>query len=129
MSTHALGTSEVRAVRWLDLVVLALALPVFLALGMPLLGWAGVTALWLLQRLAQQLLERRARASADPTRVTAVLAISMFARVWIFALAIFVLGKADRDAGLSAALLSVVLVTVYLTSLMTSGPLAPGSRR
>jgi hypothetical protein len=53
----------------------------------------------------------------------------MFARVWIFALAIFVLGKADRDAGLSAALLTVVLVTVYLTSLMTSGPLAPGSRR
>jgi hypothetical protein len=116
-------------VRWLDLAVLVVALPVFLALGMPLLGWAGVTGLWLLQRVAQQLLERRARASEDPTRATAVLAISLFARVWIFALAIFVLGKADRDAGLSAALLSVVLVTVYLTSLMTSGPLAPGSRR
>jgi hypothetical protein len=115
--------------RWLDLAVLAIALPVFLALGMPVLGWAGITAIWLLQRGAQQLVERRARASADPTRATAVLAISMFARVWIFALAIFVLGKADRDAGLSAALLSVVLVTVYLTSLMTSGPLAPGSRR
>lgn len=128
MSTHALGTAEMAA-RWLDLVVLAVALPVFLALGMPLLGWGGVTVLWLLQRLAQQLLERKARASADPTRATAVLALSMFARVWIFALAIFVLGKADRDAGLSAALLSVVLVTVYLTSLMTSGPLAPGSRR
>jgi len=117
------------AVRWLDLAVLVIALPVFLALGMPLLGWAGVTGLWLLQRIAQQLLERRARASEDPTRATAVLALSMFARVWIFALAIFVLGKVDRDAGLSAALLSVVLVTVYLTSLMTSGPLAPGSRR
>ncbi len=116
-------------VRWLDLAVLVVALPIFLAVGMPLLGWAGVTGLWLLQRVVQQVVERRARASADPTRATAVLAISMFARVWIFALAIFVLGKADRDAGLSAALLSVVLVTVYLTSLMTSGPLAPGSRR
>jgi len=116
-------------IRWLDLAVLVIALPIFVALGMPLLGWAGVTALWLLQRVAQQLLERVARRSGDPTRATAVLALSMFARVWIFALAIFVLGKADRDAGLSAALLSVVLVTVYLTSLMTSGPLAPRSRR
>jgi hypothetical protein len=118
-----------RALRWLDLVVLALALPVFLAVGMPLLGWAGVAGVWLAQRGAQHLVERRARASEDPTRATAALAISMFARVWIFALAIFILGKADRDAGLSAALLAVVLVTVYLTSLMTSGPLAPGSRR
>jgi len=115
--------------RWLDLAVLVVALPVFLALGMPLLGWGAITGIWVLQRLAQQLVERRAYAAADPTRATAVLAITMFLRVWIFALAIFVLGKADRDAGLSAALLSIVLVTVYLTSLMTSGPLAPGSRR
>ena len=98
-----------RALRWLDLVVLALALPVFLAVGMPLLGWAGVAGVWLAQRGAQHLVERRARASEDPTRATAALAISMFARVWIFALAIFILGKADRDAGLSAALLAVVL--------------------
>jgi hypothetical protein len=117
------------ALRYLDLAVLVVALPVFLALGMPLVAWAGVTVLWLLQRAAQALLERRAFAAEDPTRATAVLALSMFARVWIFALAIFVLGKADRDAGLSAALLAVILVTVHLTSLMTSGPLAPGSRR
>jgi hypothetical protein len=117
------------AIRYLDLAALVVALPLFLALGMPLVAWAVVTVLWLLQRAAQALMERRAFAAADPTRATAVLAISMFARVWIFALAIFVLGKADRDAGLSAALLAVILVTVHLTSLMTSGPLAPGSRR
>ena len=115
--------------RWLDLAVLALALPVFLAVGFPLLGWAGVAGAWLVQRVAQQLLERRARASGDARRATAVLALGMFARVWILALTIFALGKADRQAGLSAAMLSIVLVTVYLTAMMTSGPLAPGSRR
>ncbi|MFL5868879.1 MAG: hypothetical protein ACJ766_17380 [Thermoleophilaceae bacterium] len=117
------------AIRWLDLVVLALALPLFLAAGLPLLGWGGIAAVWLANRLAQQLIERRARASADVRRATAILALSLFARVWILALTIFVIGKTDRDAGLSAALLSVVLVTVYLTAIMTSGPLAPGSRR
>jgi hypothetical protein len=129
VSTHALGTSELRGLRRLDLAVLAGALPVFLALGLPLLGWAGLGGMWLLQRVAQHLLERRARASADPRRTTAVLALSMFARVWILALTIFVLGKTDREAGLSAALLAIVLVTVYLTAAMTSGPLAPRSRR
>jgi hypothetical protein len=119
----------VRAVRWLDLVVLAVALPVFLAAGLPLLGWAGLAGVWVAQRAVQELFERRARASDDLRRTTAVLALSMFARVWIIALTIFVLGKEDREAGLSAALLSVVLVTVYLTAAMTSGPLAPGSRR
>jgi hypothetical protein len=119
----------VKAVRWLDLAVLAVALPVFLAAGLPLLGWAGIAAAWLLQRAAQELLERRARASGDPSRSTAVLALSMFARVWFLALTIFIIGKTDREAGLSAALLSVILVTVYLTAIMTSGPLAPRSRR
>lgn len=118
-----------QALRWLDLAVLAVALPVFLAAGLPLLGWAGVAGAWLVQRAAQHLVERRARASGDPRRTTALLGLSMFARVWIIALTIFVIGNSDREAGLSAALLSIVLVTVYLTALMTSGPLAPGSRR
>jgi hypothetical protein len=129
MSTHALGTSEAKAVRWLDLAVLAIALPVFLAAGLPLFGWAAIAGAWLVQRAAQELFERRARASGDPRRSAAVLALSMLARVWILALTIFVLGKAEREAGLSAALLSVLLVTVYLTAIMTSGPLAPRSRR
>ena len=117
------------AIRWLDLAVLALALPLFLAAGLPLLGWAGVAGMWLLQRVAQELVERKARATSDVRRSTAVLALSMFARVWILGLTIFVLGKTDREAGLSAALLAVALVTVHLTALMTSGPLAPRSRR
>jgi hypothetical protein len=129
LSTHALGTPEEKAVRWLDLAVLAIALPVFLAAGLPLLGWAGIAGAWLVHRAAQELLERRARASGDPRRSTAVLGLSMFARVWFLALTIFVIGKTDREAGLSAALLSVILVTVYLTAIMTSGPLAPRSRR
>jgi hypothetical protein len=117
------------ALRWLDLVVLAVALPLFLAAGLPLLGWAGIAAAWIVNRLAQHLLERRARASGDVRRASAVLALSLFARVWFLALTIFVIGKIDRDAGLSAALLSVILVTVHLTAIMTSGPLAPRSRR
>jgi hypothetical protein len=119
-----------RAVRWLDLAVLALALPIFLAAGLPLLGWGAVAAFWLLQRATHDLIFRRAAAKSDPRRTTMVLALSMMARVWLLALVIFACGSIDREAGLSAAVLSILLVTTYLLGLLSSGPFAtPGTSR
>ncbi|HKP88874.1 MAG TPA: hypothetical protein VJT75_02760 [Thermoleophilaceae bacterium] len=107
--------------RWLDLAVLALALPAFVALDL-LVGWAFVAGIWLLLRAASPLLRSRARAAEDPRRETMVLAIGMMARVWILALAILGAGLIEREAGLAAALLSIVLVTVNLVGEMTRGP-------
>ena len=42
-----------RILRNLDLVVLALALPVFIAAELPLLGWAAATVAWLASRVVQ----------------------------------------------------------------------------
>jgi hypothetical protein len=54
----------------------------------------------------------------------------MISRVWILALVIFGVGIAEREAGLSAAVLSVALVTAYLIGVMTRGPSgAPGMSR
>ena len=107
-------------VRWLDLAVLALALPLFLALGV-VVGWAFVAAIWLALRALSPWLRTRARAAEDPRRETMVLAIGMMARVWVLALAIFGAGLVEREAGLAAALLSIVLVTVNLVGEMTRG--------
>ena len=122
MSTHALRTSRQPAVlRWLDLAVLALALPAFVALGI-VVGWAFVAGTWLVLRAVSPWLRTRARAAEDPRRETMVLAIGMMARVWILALAILGAGLIERKAGLAAALLSIVLVTVNLVGEMTRGP-------
>jgi hypothetical protein len=116
--------------RWLDLVLLALALPVFLVVGAPLLGWGAVAAVWLLMRSIPARLMRRAVATEDPRRGTMVLAAGMIGRVWLLALAIFAAGSVDRQAGLGAALLSIPLVTVNLVGVMTRGPVdASGMRR
>jgi hypothetical protein len=114
------GLTE-RVLRWLDLAVLALALPAFVALGI-VVGWAFVAGTWLVLRAMSPLLRTRARAAEDPRRETMVLAIGMMARVWILALAILGAGLIDRKAGLAAALLSIVLVTVNLVGEMTRGP-------
>ena len=100
-----------RMMRYLDLALLALALPVFLAAGLPLLGWVGAAVGWLVQRGVQLVIERRARESDDPRVVAGLLTGSMIARGWIVAGSIFVVGLAEREAGLSAAILAITLFT------------------
>jgi hypothetical protein len=111
-----------RMMRYLDLALLALALPVFLAAGLPLLGWAGAAVGWLLQRGIQVLIENRARESDDPRTVAGLLTGSMIARGWIVAGSIFIVGLAEREAGLSAAILSITLFTFYFTGQMIGRP-------
>ena len=110
------------AVRYLDLVLLALALPVFLAAGLPMLGWAAAAVAWLAQRALQLWLNRRAAASDDPRTVVGIAAGSMIGRGWLVALTIFAAGLSDEDAGLAAAVLVIVLFTAYFTVSMIMRP-------
>jgi hypothetical protein len=113
----------VAVVRLLDLVVLALALPIFVLAGLPLAGYAAAAGAWLVQRAIQVTLERRAKASDDPRTVVGLTAGSMIGRGWLVALTIFGVGVAvDREAGLSAAVLVIVLFTVYFTVSMIVRP-------
>ena len=115
--------------RYLDLVVLALALPLFVVAGLPLLGYAAAAAAWLAQRGIRELLNRRARASDDPRTVAGLLAGSMMARGWLAALAIFGAGLIEREAGLSAAVLFIALFTIFLTGEMIARPFEPDGKR
>ena len=103
-------------------VLLGLALPIFIAAGLPLLGYAGAAFGWLVQRGVQALIEKRARASDDPRTVAGLLTGSMIARGWIVAGSIFVVGLSEREAGLSAAILSITLFTFYFTGQLIGRP-------
>jgi hypothetical protein len=83
-----------RMLRYLDLYVLALALPIFVAADLPLLGWAGAAVGWIVQRLIATGITKRAQESGDPRTV----------------------------AGLSAAILSITLFTFYFTSQLMTRP-------
>ena len=102
-----------RVIRHLDLAVLALALPVFLAAGWPLAGWAGGTAIYLVQWAVRELLMRRARRAEDPRAVVGVLAASMVGRGMASGLALLVVGlTSSRHTGLAAVLLFLAAFTV-----------------
>jgi len=109
-------------IRYLDLVLLAIALPVFVVAGLPMLGYAAGAAAWLVQRGIQIALYRKAAAADDPRTVVGIAAGSMIGRGWLVALTIFAVGLTDEDAGLAAAVLVIVLFTAYFTVSMIMRP-------
>jgi hypothetical protein len=108
--------------RYLDLLLVVLALPLFLAAGLPMAGWAVGGGVWVAQRGLQEYLERRARASQDPRAVVGLLAGSMIGRGWFVAIAVFLVGLSDNEAGLAAAVLVISLFTAYFTVRMILRP-------
>ncbi|HSI81048.1 MAG TPA: hypothetical protein VK919_10385 [Solirubrobacterales bacterium] len=125
MSTFALEGSDAAGasgrltlVRYADLALLALALPVFLLAGWPLLGYAALAAAWLAQHALLVYGGRRSTEEALAGNRRAALgffAIATLGRVWLVTATVLAVGLiGDREDGLAAALLAAVLVTVHL---------------
>lgn len=98
-----------------DLLLLAVAFVVFAIGGLPLLGYAAAAAVWLAQRGIQVLASRRAGedlAEGNRQRAMGTVAATTLGRVWLMATAVLLVGIADRESGLAAALLLLALFTV-----------------
>jgi membrane protein implicated in regulation of membrane protease activity len=112
-----------RILRNLDLIVLAIALPVFIAAGLPLLGWAAATAAWVATRVLQSFAERRAVASGNRQVALGARAATLIGRLYIVGLTVLGAGLIERKAGLCAGVLSIVVFTVYFMALLIVTPL------
>jgi hypothetical protein len=125
LTTQALKASDpmpLRALRYLDFAILAIALPVFIAANLPLAGWAAVAAAWIAQRAIQAGINKRAAESGDPRTVAGLLTGSMIARGWLVAGSIFAVGLGEREAGLAAAILAITLFSFYFMAQMLVRP-------
>jgi hypothetical protein len=102
--------------RNLDLVLLALALVLFLATGLPILGWVTAAVIWALWRGIGDWAERRAATATHPKQTAGIVAGSMVGRGWLLGLILLGSGlAAGEDVGLSAAVLVFVIFTVHFT--------------
>ena len=114
--------TAVKVLRNLDLAFLALALPIFLAAGFPILGWATAAGLYVGQRLIAMLAARKAEQADDPRTTVGLLAGSMIGRGWLVAGAILTIGlTTDSETGLTAAILFLATFTVALTMALATG--------
>jgi len=101
--------------KYVDLIALLAALAVFLLGDLPMLGFAVAAAVWLLQRGIQMLAQRRMKqelAAGNRQKAMGFVAGSTLGRVWLMATAVLLVGIAERESGLAAAILLLALFTI-----------------
>jgi hypothetical protein len=117
------------ALRYADLILLALALPVFVIADLPLPGYLACAAAWLAQHAVLAAAEARAAralAAGDRRRALGIVGGATLCRLWLVTAAILLVGLlGDREDGLAAALLAVALVTLHLVAVATARLLYP----
>ena len=140
MSTLALRTSDASdqrgqaplALRYVDLAVLIIALPVFIVADLPLLGYAVCAVAWLVQHAVLVFAERETAAAlrrGERRRAMGMVGFTTLARLWIVTAAILLVGLlADREDGLAAGILAAILVTFHLGATAAARLLYPEAR-
>ena len=102
--------------KYVDLLLLAAALAVFLLADLPLLGYAAAAAAWLAQRGIQMVAAQRTREelrAGNRQKAMGIVAATTLGRVWLMATVVLVVGLVgEREAGLAAGVLLLALFTV-----------------
>jgi len=121
--------AAIALMRRLDLVLLALAAPVALALGAPVLGYAVGAAAWVLQRVLAQADRRWIRKAAEPRMQMGLNLFEAFGRIWLLACGIVIAGiVGGRADGLTCALVVFGCYSVAFAIRVLSGrPERPAS--
>lgn len=110
-------------VRYLDVALIVLAAPFVLLMGGPVLGFAVAGGVWIVTRFSAAAIERSARRSKSPKAQVGINFGVFMGRAWIMGIAILVVGLAgDREDGLMAALLALVVFSVYLATTLIIRP-------
>ena len=109
-------------VRYLDVALVLLAAPFVVLLGLPIVGYGVAAAVWLMSRVAEELLERRA-ARAQVRGALGLKFASMLGRTWLIGLAIVLVGVAvGRQDGFTAAVVCLIAYTVHLATQLILRP-------
>jgi hypothetical protein len=102
----------------LDIAFLVIALPVFILAGFPIAGWAVGAGAYVAQKLLANYTRGKADAAENPRDIVGWMAGSLLLRGWFAAIAIFLVGLNDSDAGLAAAIVFLGAFTLYFSTRM-----------
>jgi hypothetical protein len=107
-----------RVLENLDIALLVVALPIFIAAGFPLAGWAVATGAYVIQKAIASFTRRKADSAENPRDIVGWMAGSLLLRGWLAAIAIFLVGLSDSKAGLAAAVLFLAAFTLFFSTRM-----------
>jgi hypothetical protein len=129
MSLSAPASSEapVTVLAYLDVVIVVVAAPIMLLIGVPAVGYLVGAGAWIGLRAAGVAVDRAAVAIGDPRREVTLRLAYLLGRLFVLAIAvILVRNAAGRDAGLTSLL---VIVFAFTTQLILSFLTRSTSRR
>jgi hypothetical protein len=110
-------------VRYLDLLLLAVAAPILLLIGVSPVGYGVGAGAWLVLRLVGVGMDRYLRQGADARREVSLRLGYLLARIFLLALAVILVRKdSGRDAALTALLVIVFAFTVQLVTSFLERP-------
>jgi len=122
------------ALRYIDLVLLWLTVPLALVLGAPQLGVLLAAGVWTIQRAVALVVDRKAIARETARAAIGLNMATMFVRLWLVVCTIVVAGVGgSREDGVAAAGVLLVVFTIsfaatlLLRSLSRPGGAPPGS--
>ena len=95
---------------------------------LPLLGYAATAVAWTFQRWMAATVLRHALESGNRRAVLGALAGGLIGRIWLIGSAVLLAGLVEREAGVAAGVLAVVLFTVYFSTTLMLKPLEEARR-
>lgn len=112
--------------RYFDVVVIVVAAPIMIAIGVSSLGYAIGAGVWIALRAAGEVLERNKALHANPRTDVSVRLGYMLSRLFLLAIAVILARtQGGRDAGLAALAVIVVAFTIQLVVTGMTRPRLP----
>lgn len=113
------------ALRYIDLVLLWLTVPVALALGAPRFGLLLAAVVWTVQRLVALDIDRRARRRESVREALGLNMATMIVRMWLLSGAVVVAGLAgERVDGVTAAVVLLITFTISFAATLLNRSLS-----
>jgi hypothetical protein len=114
-SASASSERSLTALAYLDVVVLVVAAPIMLLIGVPAVGYLVGAGAWILLRLAGIVVERAVAATNDVRREAGLRLTYLLGRLFLLAIAVILVRKGvGRDDALTALLVIVFAFTMQL---------------
>jgi hypothetical protein len=123
VSAVPISEPSVTLFRYIDVVLVTLAAPILLLIGVPALGYLVGMGAWILLRAIGELVERRAGAIGDVSKELSVRLVYVIGRVFALALVIVLVRRgAGKDQGLTTLLVIMFAFTVALLVSLINRP-------
>ncbi len=109
--------------RYIDVVLVALAAPILLLIGVPPLGYAVGAGGWILLRAAGVAIDRQAGAIGELSRALTLRLVYALSRVFLLSLAIILVRKgAGKQDALTTLLVVLLAFTIQLAITVVTRP-------